>query len=196
MKLVKAGIVEELYKCYQGYTKSEIILVINLFFETACKLLVCGEGFRIKNFGKFYIQDKKERMGCSPATGEKIMLPPMRRVAFKPSNNLRGFVNDGVVGLTPGTFRSKDLTDGMWEFIGDRKELPNLVDTIVTEIARTLISGGSVEIRGFGVLTIRHYGGYIGRNPKTGEKVQVPPKKRPFFMAGKKLTEDVRKYVS
>jgi integration host factor subunit beta len=46
-----------------------------------------------------------------------------------------------------------------------------------------------IEIRGFGSFVVRHYGGYKGRNPKTGEIVEVRPKRLPFFKVGKELKE-------
>ena len=51
----------------------------------------------------------------------------------------------------------------------------------------------SIEIRGFGSFVIKNYGSYEGRNPKTGEKIKVRPKKLPFFKVGKDLREQVNK---
>jgi len=50
---------------------------------------------------------------------------------------------------------------------------------------------GRIEIRGFGSFTVREYGAYTGRNPKTGKKTEVGPKKLPFFKVGKELKEMV-----
>jgi len=47
--------------------------------------------------------------------------------------------------------------------------------------------GGRIEIRGFGSFVVRNYEAYTGRNPKTGETIQVAPKKLPFFKVGKEL---------
>jgi integration host factor subunit beta len=69
-------------------------------------------------------------------------------------------------------------------------EIINLVFDGFTE---TLKKGGRIELRGFGSFTVREYGGYMGRNPKTGEKVDVKPKKLPFFKVGKELKERVDK---
>ena len=55
----------------------------------------------------------------------------------------------------------------------------------------TLRSGGRIEIRGFGSFTVREYGAYAGKNPKTGKKVQVKPKRLPYFKVGKELKERV-----
>jgi integration host factor subunit beta len=66
-----------------------------------------------------------------------------------------------------------------------------VVDLIFDEMSRALLEGKRIEIRGFGAFSIREYKSYVGRNPKTGEKVSVPPKKLPFFKVGKELRERV-----
>ncbi len=66
-----------------------------------------------------------------------------------------------------------------------------IVDTIFDGMRDSLIRGERIEIRGFGSFVVRSYGGYRGRNPKTGEIVDVPPKKLPFFKVGKGLKEKV-----
>lgn len=66
-----------------------------------------------------------------------------------------------------------------------------IVDTVFDGMRDSLIRGERIEIRGFGSFVIRDYGGYKGRNPKTGEIVDVPPKKLPFFKVGKELKERV-----
>jgi integration host factor subunit beta len=61
------------------------------------------------------------------------------------------------------------------------------VNTILQEITKALSQGGRVELRGFGVFTTRLREGRVGRNPRTGETVQVKSKQVPFFKAGKQL---------
>ena len=63
------------------------------------------------------------------------------------------------------------------------------VATILQEISRALATGNRVELRGFGVFTTRERQGRIGRNPRTGESVQVEAKSVPFFKAGKQLRQ-------
>ncbi|MGB0935356.1 MAG: HU family DNA-binding protein [Alphaproteobacteria bacterium] len=65
------------------------------------------------------------------------------------------------------------------------------VDTIFNEIAQTLAKRGRVELRGFGVFTVRDRGERTGRNPRTGEVVSVDAKSVPFFKAGKYLREQL-----
>ncbi len=71
------------------------------------------------------------------------------------------------------------------------KEASNVISTILDTMTSTLVAGENVELRGFGSFTIRHYGSYTGRNPKTQEKTHVAPKKLPFFKVGKELREAV-----
>ena len=64
-----------------------------------------------------------------------------------------------------------------------------VVNTFVDSMKESLLEGGRVEIGGFGSFKVREYGSYAGRNPRTGEKVAVEPKRLPFFRAGKELKE-------
>jgi integration host factor subunit beta len=66
-------------------------------------------------------------------------------------------------------------------------EIEKVVLTVLNEIKSTLIDNNRVELRGFGTFTIRFRQGREGRNPRTGEKVQIETKKVPFFKAGKEL---------
>ncbi len=66
-----------------------------------------------------------------------------------------------------------------------------VVTLIYRKMRDTLVSGGRIEIRGFGSFVVKEYGAYEGRNPKTGEKIAVPPKKLPFFKVGKELKERI-----
>ena len=64
-----------------------------------------------------------------------------------------------------------------------------VVNTFVDSMKDSLLEGGRVEIRGFGSFKVKEYGSYAGRNPRTGEKDAVEPKRLPFFRAGKELKE-------
>ena len=63
------------------------------------------------------------------------------------------------------------------------------VDIFVDQMKKALLEGNRIEIRGFGSFKMKEYQGYTGRNPKTGEQVQVKPKRMPFFRAGKELKD-------
>ena len=82
------------------------------------------------------------------------------------------------------------------ESIAEKVELPvretaSVTKTIIDTMSDALVKGDSIEIRGFGSFTVKSYGAYTGRNPKSGEKINVAPKKLPFFKVGKDLRERV-----
>ena len=66
-----------------------------------------------------------------------------------------------------------------------------IVSLIYRKMRDTMVGGGRIEIRGFGSFVVKNYGSYQGRNPKTGAKISVPPKKLPFFKVGKELKERI-----
>lgn len=65
------------------------------------------------------------------------------------------------------------------------------VKLILDSISRELAADRRVEIRGFGSFSVHHRNARVGRNPKTGEQVHIPPKRVPHFKAGKALRERV-----
>ena len=72
-----------------------------------------------------------------------------------------------------------------------RKQVEVVVNTVLEGIKDALSREDKVEIRGFGSFRVRHRRAKEGRNPKTGAAVSVPPKKVPFFKAGKEMREMV-----
>ncbi len=66
-----------------------------------------------------------------------------------------------------------------------------VIDLFFDSVIDTLCQGNRVEIRGFGALTVREYKAYEGRNPKTGQKITVPPKCLPFWKTGQELKQRV-----
>jgi integration host factor subunit beta len=77
-----------------------------------------------------------------------------------------------------------------------RKESETIVETIFESIIQALQTGDKIEIRGFGSFRTRQRRGRIGRNPKTGAKVDVPPKRIPFFKPSKELKDFVNGQLS
>jgi integration host factor subunit beta len=71
------------------------------------------------------------------------------------------------------------------------KEAELAVKTVFTGIEQALIKQDRVEIRGFGSFKVKAYRRYQGRNPKTGDIIEVKDKKLPFFKVGKELKERV-----
>jgi integration host factor subunit beta len=73
------------------------------------------------------------------------------------------------------------------------KDAKDIVDLFFTLMQEALKKGERIELRGFGSFEIRHYRNRKGRNPKTGQAVDVPAKKVPFFKVGKELKDLVNK---
>ena len=70
-----------------------------------------------------------------------------------------------------------------------RKDGEVIVETIFDSIVKSLRAGDKIEIRGFGSFRTRQRNARIGRNPKTGARVDVPAKKIPFFKPSKELKD-------
>lgn len=71
------------------------------------------------------------------------------------------------------------------------QDAAEVINIILASMTNALKNGDNVEIRGFGSFSIREYGSYTGRNPKTGEEITVNSKKLPFFKPGKELRNAV-----
>jgi integration host factor subunit beta len=72
-----------------------------------------------------------------------------------------------------------------------KSEAETVINLFFDKMANALAQGDRVEVRGLCSFFVKKYGGYTGRNPKTGEKVKIKPKKLPFFKVGKELKERV-----
>ena len=72
-----------------------------------------------------------------------------------------------------------------------RREAAATLSVVLDGIVEALMNGEKVELRGFGSFRIRQRDERTGRNPKTGDKVHVPPKKIPYFKPGKHLREEL-----
>ncbi len=86
--------------------------------------------------------------------------------------------NDLVAAVSAGTGLSKS-------------DSANAVDSMLDAIAGALKSGGEVRLVGFGTFSVAQRRASEGRNPRTGEKIQIPASKQPKFKAGKALKEAV-----
>jgi len=86
--------------------------------------------------------------------------------------------------------RRTDLVEKVHELLQiPRKEAAVIVELILDSMVRAVGRGEKVEIRGFGSFHVRQRRGRIGRNPKTGARVEVPPKKIFYFRPSKELRE-------
>lgn len=74
-----------------------------------------------------------------------------------------------------------------------QRDVERIVATIFDEIVEALSRGDRVELRGFGAFSVKHRKARKGRNPRTGETVDVEAKHVPYFKAGKNLRERLNK---
>lgn len=70
-----------------------------------------------------------------------------------------------------------------------QRDVENVVNAILDEITVTMARGDRVELRGFGAFSVKRRNARVGRNPRTGEQVDVDEKSVPFFKTGKELRE-------
>jgi integration host factor subunit beta len=87
-------------------------------------------------------------------------------------------------GLIEALSQKQNLTE---------KKAIDVVNLVFKGFIDELKKSGRIEIRGFGSFVVKDYGAYTGRNPKTGTKIKVDPKKLPFFKVGKELKDRVDK---
>ena len=95
MALTKADLAESLQSNF-GFSKQQSSDLVESIIENIKSSLASGDDVLVSGFGKFSVQEKSERRGRNPATGEDLMLAPRRVVTFKCSGKLRERVNGGV----------------------------------------------------------------------------------------------------
>ena len=92
MAVTKADIVQSIMDQI-GFTKNQSSEVTETLLEVIKRTLASGEDVLVSGFGKFCVNEKAERRGRNPATGEKMMLNPRRVVTFKCSGKLKKKIN-------------------------------------------------------------------------------------------------------
>ena len=92
--------------------------------------------------------------------------------------------------MTEGSFTKAALVEEVADATGlTKKRAAIIVDTVFGNIAEALQQGEKVELRGFGSFRLRHREPRRGRNPRTGDRVDVPSRRVPYFKPGKELKE-------
>ena len=103
--------------------------------------------------------------------------------------------NGGEEGKT-GVMTKAELVDEVARVVQlTKKQAETIVNIVFDSIVESLRSGQKIELRGFGSFRLRNRKSRTGRNPKTGEKVEVPSKKIPYFKPGKELKELINKAI-
>ena len=92
MALTKAHIIDAVAE-QNGFPKNRSSEIIEILLEIIKMSLESGEDVMISNFGKFCVKEKRERKGRNPATGDSMMLAPMKVVTFRCSRKLRERLN-------------------------------------------------------------------------------------------------------
>ena len=96
----------------------------------------------------------------------------------------------------PGVMTKAELVDEVARVVGlTKKQAETIVNIVFDSIVESLRSGQKIELRGFGSFRLRSRKSRTGRNPKTGERVEVPSKKIPYFKPGKELKELINKVL-
>ena len=95
-----------------------------------------------------------------------------------------------------GVMTKAELVDEVARVVGlTKKQAETIVNIVFDSIVESLRAGQKIELRGFGSFRLRSRKSRTGRNPKTGEKVEVPSKKIPYFKPGKELKELINREV-
>lgn len=106
-------------------------------------------------------------------------------------------VDDGSIELNSGVMTKAELVDEVARVVQlTKKQAETIVNIVFDSIVDSLRSGQKIELRGFGSFRLRSRKSRTGRNPKTGEKVEVPSKKIPYFKPGKELKELINKSLA
>jgi integration host factor subunit beta len=103
-------------------------------------------------------------------------------------------VADEAAEPKAGVMTKAELVDEVARVVQlTKKQAETIVNIVFDSIVESLRAGQKIELRGFGSFRLRSRKSRTGRNPKTGEKVEVPSKKIPYFKPGKELKELINK---
>jgi integration host factor subunit beta len=105
--------------------------------------------------------------------------------------------DEGMEDIAAGVMTKAELVDEVARVVQlTKKQAETIVNIVFDSIVDSLRAGQKIELRGFGSFRLRSRKSRTGRNPKTGEKVEVPSKKIPYFKPGKELKELINKALA
>ena len=105
--------------------------------------------------------------------------------------------DESLEDVSAGVMTKAELVDEVARVVQlTKKQAETIVNIVFDSIVDSLRSGQKIELRGFGSFRLRSRKSRTGRNPKTGEKVEVPSKKIPYFKPGKELKELINKALA
>ena len=106
-------------------------------------------------------------------------------------------IDDTETSAKAGVMTKAELVDEVARVVQlTKKQAETIVNIVFDSIVDSLRAGQKIELRGFGSFRLRSRKSRTGRNPKTGEKVEVPSKKIPYFKPGKELKELINKTLT
>ncbi len=98
------------------------------------------------------------------------------------------------MATTAPTVTLKNIAAEMAEkFDMPKKQMNEVMETLIAHLVKNLKKGNRVRMAGFGIIQVRKRAARMGRNPATGEQIQIPAKKKIAFRAAKELKEAVGK---
>jgi integration host factor subunit beta len=138
--------------------------------------------------------------GCDRPRGRPKGISALFHAENPGRKRLRRHGDRSYLSLRNGEFAAMTKSD-LINRLSHQKNIPvaraeSIVDAIFGAIEATLCRGERIEIRGLGSFELRQYGAYAGRNPRTGDKVEVKPKRLPFFKVGKEMKERINNHVT
>ena len=99
--------------------------------------------------------------------------------------------------MSTRTLTRADLAEAVYQEVGlSRSESSSLVESVLNEVADTLVKGETVKLSSFGSFQVREKGGRVGRNPKTGEEVPIDPRRVLVFRASHVLKDRINTALS
>jgi len=99
--------------------------------------------------------------------------------------------------MSDNTLTRADLAEAVYQEVGlSRSESSSLVESVLNEVADTLVKGETVKLSSFGSFQVREKGGRVGRNPKTGEEVPIDPRRVLVFRASHVLKDRINSALS
>jgi integration host factor subunit beta len=96
--VTKADLVEEVSRT-TSMTRNDSEEAVETIFESIIRALQNGEKIEIRGFGSFRTRERRARVGRNPKTGARVEVPPKRVPFFKPSRELKDYVNSGMPGI-------------------------------------------------------------------------------------------------
>ena len=113
-------------------------------------------------------------------------MTPLVQVSINPCGTTK---TNGVEPVNK-TITRADLTEALYEQVGlSRNESADLVESIINHVSDALVDGEQVKIASFGTFLVREKAKRIGRNPKTGEEHEIPPRRVLVFRASQVLKQ-------